>query len=132
MPRERPRRRAPTPGPVAVRARASFRRAPSKSSGASQREVPDIRATLASTPLEPLQVALVVGVRGRLTIPRAMRRALALDPSGSLIAQLTPEGVLLRPALTFPISRCDVRQMRWAAGEDRFDSRPRRRRRGFN
>jgi len=81
-------------------------------------------------PLEPLQVTLIVGPRGGLTIPRAMRNALAIDPGGSLIAQLTPQGVLLRPALTFPMSRCDVRDVRAAlAVEDGLDRFLRRRRR---
>jgi bifunctional DNA-binding transcriptional regulator/antitoxin component of YhaV-PrlF toxin-antitoxin module len=81
-------------------------------------------------PLEPLQATLIVGPRGSLTIPRAMRSALAIDPGGSLIAQLTPDGVLLRPALTFPMSQCDVREVRAAiAVEDGLDRYLRKRRR---
>lgn len=82
-------------------------------------------------PLEPFQATLIVGPRGNLTIPRAMRSALAIDPGGSLIAQLTPDGVLLRPALTFPMSQCDVGQVRAAMtvedGLDRFLRRRKRR-----
>lgn len=92
---------------------------------------PDAAAALAATSLEPLQTTLIVGPRGGLTIPRAMRSALAIDPGGSLIAQLTPEGVLLRPALTFPMRECDVRQVRAAMaveeGLDRFLRKRRRR-----
>ena len=83
-------------------------------------------------PLEPLQTTLIVGPRGGLAIPRAMRSALAIEPGGSLIAQLTPEGVLLRPALTFPKSRCDVREVRAAMnGEEGLDRFLRKRRRRF-
>jgi len=83
-------------------------------------------------PLEPFQATLIVGPKGGLTIPRAMRAALAIDPGGSLIAQLTPEGVLLRPALTFPMDRCGVREARAAlAVEHGLDSFLRRRRGGF-
>lgn len=87
---------------------------------------------VASLPLGPLQSTLIVGARGGLTIPRAMRRALAIDPGGSVVAELTPEGVLLRPALTFPMSRCDVREARAAlSAEDGIERFLRKRRRRF-
>jgi antitoxin PrlF len=77
-----------------------------------------------------MQLAITVNPRGGLTIPRAMRYALALDPGGSLIAQLTPEGVLLRPAITFPLSESDARQMRaMLADEEGLDRFLRKRRR---
>lgn len=98
----------------------------------TSRAGPDAQALIASMPLEPLQATLIVGPRGGLTIPRAMRHALAIDPGGSLIAQLTPEGVLLRPALTFPLNQCDVRQAQAALGvDDGLDRFLRRRRRRF-
>jgi len=80
--------------------------------------------------IEPLQTTLVLGARGALTIPRAMRAALGLEPGGSLIAQLTPDGVLLRPAITFPMNEASVRQVRAElALDDLLERRVGRRRR---
>jgi len=55
-----------------------------------------------------LRTTLTLSVRGSLTIPSAMRRALALDGGGALIAELAPEGVLLRPAVTVPLDGCNA------------------------
>lgn len=41
--------------------------------------------------------------RGVVTIPAALRRALGLKPGEELIAEGTPEGILLRPAVSVPI-----------------------------
>jgi antitoxin PrlF len=98
---------------------------------AGERIGPQAFAAFGTMALEPLQTTLIVNPRGGLTIPRAMRSALALDPGGSLIAQLTPEGVLLRPAITFPLSESDARQVRAAlaveADLDRFLRKRKRR-----
>ena len=63
-------------------------------------------------PVDPLRRVIVLNARGGLTIPRAMRRSLALDPGGRLVAETTPDGVLLRPALRFPFDPLDPRQAR--------------------
>lgn len=115
---------------IARDARFAAPRDPRRRGGDDGRAGADASAVLASMPLDPLQVTLIVGPKGGLTIPRAMRSALAIDPGGSLIAQLTPEGVLLRPALTFPMDRCGVREARAALAEERDLDRFLRRRRG--
>jgi AbrB family looped-hinge helix DNA binding protein len=41
--------------------------------------------------------------RGVITLPARLRRALGLRADDQLIAELTPEGLLLRPAVTLPV-----------------------------
>ena len=87
-------------------------------------------AVLASIALDPLRATVIVNARGGLTLPRAMRRALALDPGGSMIAVLTPEGVLLRPALVFPMGRDPMSEIGTAmVGGEGTERTPRRRKR---
>ena len=62
--------------------------------------------------LDPVRATLTLNVRGGLTIPVTMRRALAIDGGGALIAELTPDGVLLRPAVTFSLDGCDEKSAR--------------------
>ncbi len=38
-----------------------------------------------------------------MTLPAKLRHALGLKGGGQLIAEITPEGLLLRPAVTLPI-----------------------------
>jgi hypothetical protein len=85
---------------------------------------------LQATRIDPLRTTLTLSVRGGLTIPSAMRRALALDGGGTLIAELTPEGVLLRPAVTLPLDDCTTNAAHAAfARADPLPSYVRRRRR---
>lgn len=41
--------------------------------------------------------------RGVITLPARLRRALGLKADDQLIAEITPEGLLLRPAVTLPV-----------------------------
>lgn len=41
--------------------------------------------------------------RGVITLPARLRRALGPKPDDILIAETTPEGLLLRPAVTLPV-----------------------------
>jgi AbrB family looped-hinge helix DNA binding protein len=41
--------------------------------------------------------------RGVITIPAALRRAFGLEAGAELILEETPEGILLRPAVSVPI-----------------------------
>ena len=87
--------------------------------------------TLGTAALDPLRATIAINVRGGLTIPARLRRALALEPGGRLIVEATPEGVLLRPAITFPRDRCSATDFRAAIEADneleRFLRRRRRR-----
>jgi AbrB family looped-hinge helix DNA binding protein len=46
---------------------------------------------------------LTVTSRGVVTLPAKLRRAMGLKADDQLIAETTPEGLLLRPAVTLPI-----------------------------
>lgn len=46
---------------------------------------------------------VTINDRGVVTIPAALRRAFGLKAGGELIAEETPEGILLRPAVSVPI-----------------------------
>lgn len=44
-----------------------------------------------------------VGKRGTLVIPARLRRLYGLEEGSEVIAEGTPEGILIRPAVTVPI-----------------------------
>jgi len=46
---------------------------------------------------------VTISARGVVTIPAALRRAFGLKAGEELIAEETPEGILLRPAVSVPI-----------------------------
>jgi AbrB family looped-hinge helix DNA binding protein len=46
---------------------------------------------------------LTITSRGVITLPAKLRQALGLKPDDQLIAETTPEGLLLRPAVTLPV-----------------------------
>jgi AbrB family looped-hinge helix DNA binding protein len=50
-----------------------------------------------------MRTAVTVTRRGVITLPARLRRALGLRAEDQLIAELTPEGLLLRPAVTLPV-----------------------------
>lgn len=47
--------------------------------------------------------AINVSRRGVITLPARLRRALGLSADDQLIAEVTPDGLLLRPAVTLPV-----------------------------
>ncbi len=46
---------------------------------------------------------ITLSSRGSLTLPAAIRRELGLAPNSLMIAETTPEGILLRPAFAAPL-----------------------------
>lgn len=50
-----------------------------------------------------MRIALTINSRGVITLPAKLRKALGLRPEDQLIAETTPEGLLLRPAVTLPV-----------------------------
>ena len=50
-----------------------------------------------------MKETLTVSSRGVVTLPAKLRQALGLKPDDQLIAETTPEGLLLRPAVTLPV-----------------------------
>jgi antitoxin PrlF len=55
---------------------------------------------------------LTLNSRGVVTLPAKMREALGLKPEDTLIAEITPEGILLRPAMTVPIEIYSPKRIR--------------------
>ncbi len=50
-----------------------------------------------------MQATLTINSRGVVTLPAKLRHAMGLKADDQLIAETTPEGLLLRPAVTLPI-----------------------------
>ena len=44
-----------------------------------------------------------IGKRGTLVIPAKLRRRFGIEEGSEVIAEETPEGILIRPAMTVPI-----------------------------
>lgn len=44
-----------------------------------------------------------VGRRGTFVIPASLRRRFGLEEGAEVIAEETPEGILIRPAVTLPV-----------------------------
>ena len=50
-----------------------------------------------------MKTTLTITERGVITLPAKLRHALGLSANDQLIAETTPDGLLLRPAVTLPI-----------------------------
>ena len=50
-----------------------------------------------------MKARLSVTSRGVVTLPAKLRQALGIRADDQLIAETTPEGLLLRPAITLPV-----------------------------
>ena len=59
-----------------------------------------------------MKTTLTVTRRGVVTLPAKLREALGIKPDDQLIAETTPEGLLLRPAVTLPIEMYSEKRIR--------------------
>lgn len=59
-----------------------------------------------------MKATLTLNDRGVVTLPAKLRRALGLKADDQLIAETTPEGLLLRPAVTLPIEIYSEKRVR--------------------
>jgi antitoxin PrlF len=50
-----------------------------------------------------MKTTLTVTDRGTITLPAKLRRQLGIKADDQLIAETTPDGLLLRPAVTLPV-----------------------------
>lgn len=50
-----------------------------------------------------MKTTLTVTSRGVVSLPARLRKELGIKPDDLLIAETTPEGLLLRPAVTLPV-----------------------------
>ncbi|HSD43957.1 MAG TPA: AbrB/MazE/SpoVT family DNA-binding domain-containing protein [Burkholderiales bacterium] len=75
-----------------------------------------------------MKTTLTVTRRGVVTLPAKLRQALGIKGDDQLIAETTPEGLLLRPAVTLPIEiYTDERIREFDAAEAELDKVLRRR-----
>lgn len=59
-----------------------------------------------------MKAILTITSRGVVTLPAKLRQALGLKADDHLIAETTPEGLLLRPAVTLPVEMYSPRRER--------------------
>lgn len=68
---------------------------------------PPAGVILGARPFDPLRATLSLSVRGTLRIPAELRRALAIEDGGELVAEATPHGLLLRPVFAFAVETAE-------------------------
>ena len=59
-----------------------------------------------------MKTTLTLTNRGVVTLPAKLRRALGLRADDQLIAETTPEGLLLRPAVMLPVEIYSEKRIR--------------------
>ena len=59
-----------------------------------------------------MRATVTVTSRGLVTLPAKLRKVLGLKADDQLIAETTPEGLLLRPAVTLPIEMYSDKRVR--------------------
>jgi len=65
-----------------------------------------------------MKTTVMVTRRGVITLPAKLRQALGVKTEDILIAETTPEGLLLRPSVTLPLELySDARVREFDAGE---------------
>ena len=50
-----------------------------------------------------MKTSVTVTNRGVISLPAKLRKEAGIEPEDQLIAETTPEGILLRPAVTLPV-----------------------------
>lgn len=59
-----------------------------------------------------MKATITMTSRGVVTLPAKVRREMGLKADDQLIAETTPEGLLLRPAVTLPIEIYSKKRIR--------------------
>lgn len=59
-----------------------------------------------------MKSTVTVNSRGVVTLPAKLREAMGVKADDVLIAEATPEGILLRPAVTLPIETYSPKRVR--------------------
>jgi antitoxin PrlF len=59
-----------------------------------------------------MNATLTINSRGVVTLPAKLRHAMGLKADDQLIAETTPEGLLLRPAVTLPLEMYSAARLR--------------------
>ncbi len=60
----------------------------------------------------PMKATLTISSRGLVTLPAKLRQAMGLKADDLLIAETTPDGLLLRPAVTLPVEMYSDKRIR--------------------
>jgi AbrB family looped-hinge helix DNA binding protein len=70
-----------------------------------------------------MKATVTITSRGVITLPARLRQALGLKADDHLIAETTPDGLLLRPAVTLPVEIYSAeREREFDAGEAELGS----------
>ncbi|MFM8805160.1 MAG: AbrB/MazE/SpoVT family DNA-binding domain-containing protein [Planctomycetia bacterium] len=59
-----------------------------------------------------MKATITVTDRGVVTLPLGLRKALGIKADDTLIAETTPDGLLLRPAVTLPVEMYTDKRIR--------------------
>ena len=59
-----------------------------------------------------MKTTLTITERGVITLPANLRQAMGLAANDQLIAETTPDGLLLKPAVTLPIEMYSDERLR--------------------
>ena len=59
-----------------------------------------------------MKTTLTITARGVITLPAKLRQAMGLAANDQLIAETTPDGLLLKPAVTLPIEMYSDERLR--------------------
>jgi AbrB family looped-hinge helix DNA binding protein len=65
-----------------------------------------------------MKTTLTVTSRGAVTLPAKLRAFLGIEADAQLIAETTPDGLLLRPAVTRPIEIYSEKRVREFEGAE--------------
>jgi antitoxin PrlF len=69
-----------------------------------------------------MSILVQITPRGTVTLPKLVRKQAGLQPGDQLAAEVTPDGILLRPVTTFPIEiYTDERIQEFRAAEHEID-----------
>lgn len=50
-----------------------------------------------------MATTIQINARGTLTLPKELRKRLGLEKGGVIIAEVSEDGIILKPAVAFPI-----------------------------
>jgi len=50
-----------------------------------------------------MSTTIQINARGTLTLPKELRKRLGLEKGGVIIAEVSGDGIILKPAVSFPI-----------------------------
>lgn len=66
-----------------------------------------------------MKTSVTVTNRGVISLPAKLRKAAGIEPEDQLIAETTPEGILLRPAVMLPVEIYSKERLREFDAEER-------------